>query len=179
MSCIDQFNDQSTRRPPERRAAVFSFPAFYRVHSWAVFGMATLDPDGLDEILAHSLSAKDLGAIAWEALRASRYLEDSNEVRLVLEALKTNPSKRRLEEMKKRAGARSIKGLFRGSASVDLIWTEQIIELEPHRHLGGERWALFENRETIKFSETVSEEKLGIALISELEVSRNGSYEGT
>ncbi len=81
--------------------------------------------------------------------------------------------------MKKRAGVRSIKALFRGAGNVDLIWTRGTIELEPHRHLGGERWALFENRETIKFSETVSEEELGTALISELEVSRNGSYEGT
>ncbi|MCP1200868.1 contact-dependent growth inhibition system immunity protein [Notoacmeibacter sp. MSK16QG-6] len=178
MSRIDQFYDRNTRRPPERRAAVFSFSAFHRVHSWACFGMATLDPDDLDEILSAELGARELGAAAWTALRASRYLEDGVEVRRVWEALKTDPSKRIFEEMKKRAGVRSIKALFRGSASVDLIWTEGTIELQPHRHIRGDRWALFKNRVTIKFSETVSEEELGTALLSELEVSRNGSYEG-
>ncbi|RLQ88780.1 contact-dependent growth inhibition system immunity protein [Notoacmeibacter ruber] len=179
MSRVDQFYDRNTRGTPERRASVFSFRLFYRVHSWACYGMASIDPEGMDEFYSRDLRAAELGAAAWKALHASRYLEYDDAIRAVRDYVKSGPSDRSIQEMKKRAGARSIKILFEGSASVDLVWTEGTIELEPLRHIIGDRWTLFENRETIKFTDTVSDEELGTALLSELEFSRDGSYKGT
>ncbi len=179
MDRHDQFHDKDTRWPPERRASVFLFPWFYRVHSWAVYGMAGLDPERIDALLPTDLTAPELGAAAWVALRASRYLEDDAAVAAVRAYVATRPSKRIFEEMKKQAGVRSVKALFGGAGSVDLIWTKGTIELEPHRSLGGGRWMRFENREPIRFAETVSDAELGAALLAALQLSRNGSYEGT
>ncbi|MCP1200870.1 contact-dependent growth inhibition system immunity protein [Notoacmeibacter sp. MSK16QG-6] len=141
--------------------------------------MALLDPDRYDAFLSLDIEPKDLALHSREALAASRFITDSEEGKRIWNYTTSDASRTVLDEMKKKAGVRSLKALYRDAGCVDLVLSGGVIELQPWRHMGGERWMLFKNRETIKFPETVSDEELGTALLSELEVSRNGSYEGT
>ncbi|MDQ0315503.1 contact-dependent growth inhibition system immunity protein [Amorphus orientalis] len=156
-----------------KEACVTAFTKFYRIHSWAVFGASKLDPDGIDADHPPDLDDAALGAVAREALLASRFIgPDHPDWDRVHAFWSRENSERLLERLKARAGVKTHGALYSGVGEVGLILKNGIINLRPKRYEGRGGFGPLRGDHTVELPETVSDEELGAAIRHLVDVSR-------
>ncbi|MDQ0315504.1 contact-dependent growth inhibition system immunity protein [Amorphus orientalis] len=132
-----------------------------------------LDPDGIDGDHPPDLDDLALGAVAREALLASRFIGPDHPDRDRVDAYSKNLSdKELLDRFKARAGVKTHGALYSGVGEVGLLLKDGIISLRPLRYEGRGGFGPLRGDHTVELPETVSDEELGAAIRHLVDVSR-------
>lgn len=137
----------SRSRPPQpppaesREATVEAYRQFTHVFSQAVYSAAVGDPKGYAAFLEAEPARGDLGRAVHEALAASRFITpDHPESDAIMRMPTEDEIKAREEDLKRRAGLKTLKALHTGIANVAVTLRDGQIELHPLRHRGRGAW---------------------------------------
>lgn len=164
-------------KPPlpadSREATVDAYRQFTHVFSHAVYRAAVYDPQGFAAFLDAEPPREDLGRAVRDALAASRFITpDHPEWDAIMRMPTEDEIKSREDDLKRRAGVKTLKALYSGVGSVAVTQRDGQIELRPLRHRSRGAWEGIRGHEPICLPESVSDTELGDAVAAALDVSR-------
>jgi hypothetical protein len=160
--------------PPVRKEAeVTAYRKFYRIHSWAVYGAGSLDPDGYDQIHPADLDDTALGAAAREAPLASRFIApDHPDWDRVGAYWNLEKGDKLEEQLRAAAGVKTNTALYKGAGNVHLDLRGGTIAIDPMKYAGRGGFDGIRGLEPTKLPADISDEALGAAIRAAIEISR-------
>lgn len=160
--------------PAESRAAtVEAFRQFTHVFSQAVYRAAYGDPKGYAAFLAAEPAHDDLGRAVHDALAASRFITPGHpEWEAIMQMPTEGEIKAREEDLKLRAGVKTVRALYTGFGGVAVTLRDGQIELHALRHLGRGAGEGIRGHEPVLLPESVSDTDLGEAVAEAIRISR-------
>ena len=167
---------RKTIKPPAKRkqAMIKRYRSFTRIFSQAVYGASYPDPKGYSQYFDADLSAEEMGREARAALMASRFIDPEHPE---WDEVIRIPTKEEFDAWddanKARAGVKTLKALYNGAGNVSLGLQDGTIEISPWRYRGRGHWEGIRGQEDVVLPEGVSDDALGQAILSALEISRN------
>lgn len=158
---------------PAKWATIGGFRQFTRVNSHAVYGVVYGDPrQGFEAFLGPDLPDAELGAVARQALAASRFITPDDPDWEML-SFGTRESLRADDAaLKRRAGVKTLKALYEGAGSVALKQEDGMIEVIPDRYRGNSCWDAVPGHVNSRLPEGVSDNDLGAAINAAMTISR-------
>lgn len=179
---LAQMKAQNARKPKppppppaeSREATVEAYRQFTHVFSQAVHSTAVGDPKGYAAFLDAEPAREDLGRALHDALTASRFTTpDHPEWDTIMRPPTADEIKAREADLKRRAGVKTNKALYKGVGSVAVTLQDGQIKLNPLRHRGRGAWEGIRGHEPIRWTASVSDAELGDAVTAAIEISRN------
>jgi len=151
-----------------------AFRQFTLLFSHAVYRGGYGDPKGYAAFLDAEPAREDLGRAVHDALAARRFIPpDHPEWSTVIRMPTEDEIKAREEDLKRRAGVKTLKALNTGVGSVAVTLRDGQIELRPLRHRGRGTWEGIRGHKPTRLPESVSDAELGDAVAVALDVSKS------